>query len=402
MSLRPQTITSPEDQKVTFVELFFDLVFVFSVTQVVGLFHDGIDWTSVGQAVLVFWLVWWAWTQFTWALNAADTTHQLVELGALVATAVAFFMAVALPDAFHGRAAWFAVTYVLVRVIGLTLYAWVASSNRGQRAAVRTFGIVSIGGLVAVLIGGFVGGALQYWFWGLAIVLDIIAAAIGGQVTGWNLHPEHFGERHGLFVIIALGETLIVAAGGAADVPWTGDLIAVALLTVAVTCGLWWSYFLQAKPALDHALASYSGARQPMMARDVFSLLHFPMLCGVIAYAAAIEEAVAHPGEALPLEARIALAVGLVLFVGGMAVAMWRATGRPLLPRAILSIGTAIAVVAVTGLTSWLTLAIALFGIVAISIVEQRTGMPVVVARPEGRNSGRRPLATDGTSDETV
>jgi len=96
-----QNISSPEDQSVTFVELFFDLVFVFSVTQIVGLLHNGLDWTVVGQAILIFWLVWWTWSQFTWALNAADTTHPLVQLGTLLATAVAFFMAVALPEAFR-------------------------------------------------------------------------------------------------------------------------------------------------------------------------------------------------------------------------------------------------------------------------------------------------------------
>ena len=135
--MRSQPISSPEDQSVTFVELFFDLVFVFSVTQVVGLLHGGLDWTVVGQAILVFWLVWWAWSQFTWALNAADTTHPFVQLGTLLATAVAFFMAVALPDAFGERALWFAVAYVLVRVIGLVLYAWVASEDSAQQAAVR-------------------------------------------------------------------------------------------------------------------------------------------------------------------------------------------------------------------------------------------------------------------------
>jgi low temperature requirement protein LtrA len=162
--MRSQSITSPKDQNVTFVELFFDLVFVFSVTQVVGLLHRGLDWIVVGQAILVFWLVWWAWTQFIWALNAADTTHPLVEVGTLFATAVAFFMAVALPGAFQDRAIWFAFTYILVRVIGLTLYAWVASENPTQRAAVRTFALVSVGGLGAVLIGSIVGGTLQYWF----------------------------------------------------------------------------------------------------------------------------------------------------------------------------------------------------------------------------------------------
>jgi len=374
--MKSQTIISPEDQKVTFVELFFDLVFVFSVTQVVSLLHHGLDWAVVGQATLVFWLVWWAWSQFTWALNAADTTHPLVELGVLIATAVALFMAVALPGAFQDRSLWFAITYVLVRVIGLTLHAWVASEDPSQRAAVRSFTIVSVGGLIAVLIGGYLGGTAQYLFWGLAILLDVVAAAVGGQAEGWNLHPEHFGERHGLFVIIALGETLIVAAGTVTDAVWTGDLLALAVLAVAITCGLWWSYFPRAKPVLDQALESRRGADQAMMARDVFSLIHFPMMCGVIAYAASVEAAVAHPDEPLSLAARVALAAGLVLFVGGMAVAIWRATRRLLLPRVILAAVTAIAIVAVTGVASLLTLVIALAGIVAIAALEQRTGSP--------------------------
>jgi low temperature requirement protein LtrA len=370
-------IVSPEDQNVTFVELFFDLVFVFSVTQVVSLLHHGLDWAAVGQAILVFWLVWWAWSQFTWALNAADTTHHLVQIGVLAATAVAFFMAVALPGAFHDRSSWFAVTYVLVRVIGLSLHAWVASADASQGAAVRRFTLVSAGGLLAVLTGGFLGGAAQYWLWGLAILLDVIAAAVGGQSEGWNLHPEHFGERHGLFVIIALGETLIVAAGAATDALWTRDLLGVAVLAVAITCGLWWSYFPRAKPVLDGALETRRGAEQAKMARDVFSLIHFPMMCGVVAYAAAVETAVAHLGEPLSLVGRLALAVGLALFVGGMAIAVWRATRRLLLPRLLLTALPALAIVTVTGVASTLTLAIALAGIVAIAALEGRTGGPV-------------------------
>jgi low temperature requirement protein LtrA len=373
--MRSQQISSPEDQNVTFVELFFDLVFVFSVTQVVGLLHNGLDWTVVGQAILVFWLVWWAWSQFTWALNAADTTHPLVQLGTLLATAVAFFMAVALPDAFGDRALWFAITYILVRVIGLALYAWVASEDPSQKAAVRIWIIVSLGGLAAVLIGGLLGGVYQFWFWAAAILLDVIAAAIGGQAEGWNLHPEHFSERHALFVIIALGETLIVAAGRVTSASWTNNLLAVAVLAVAITCGLWWSYFPRAKPVLDQALESVRGAELARMARDVFSFLHFPMLCGVIAYAFVVEEIVAHPGEPLPFAGRVALAAGLVLFVGGMAIAIWRATRRLPVPRIILTAGTAIAVVAVSGINGLYSLVIVFAGIVAIVVVEQIRGL---------------------------
>ncbi|MEZ4710604.1 MAG: low temperature requirement protein A [Caldilineaceae bacterium] len=370
-------ITSPEDQRVTFVELFFDLVFVFSVTQVVGLLHHELNWRGVGQAILVFWLVWWAWTQFTWALNAGDTTHPLIELGALAATAVAFFMAVALPDAFHGRALWFAAPYVLVRVIGLTLYTLVAAADSSLQMALRRFAVLSISGLLAVLVGGVLGGAWQYLFWALAIVLDVAAAAIGGQADGWNLHPDHFSERHGLFVIIALGETLIVAAGGVTGAAWTSELIAAAIMAVAVTCALWWCYFIRAKPMLDHALENATGANLAMMARDVFSLLHFPMLCGVIAFAVAIEEIVIHPAEPLPVLGRMALAIGLALFVGGAALAIGRATGRIPIARVVL-IGILLVLLPFfADITPALTLLIAFVILAAIAIWEQRSASVV-------------------------
>ena len=370
--MKSQNIISPEDQRVSFVELFFDLVFVFSVTQVVSFFHDGVDWIAVGQAVLVFWLVWWAWTQFTWSLNAADTTHHTVVLSVLVATAVTFFMAVALPGAFQEKSAWFAIAYVLVRIIGLTVNALAASGNSAQWAAVRTFSLISIGGLVAVLGGGFIGGTAQYWLWGLAIVFDVFATGVGGQMEGWDLNAEHFGERHGLFIIIALGETLIVAAGGVSSTVWTNDLLIVSAVTVALTCGLWWSYFIRAKPVLDEALETHRSIDQTQIACDVFSLLHFLIICGVIAYAVAVEEVVAHPSEALSLVARGSLAVALLLFVGGTAVAVWRAKGQLLLPRVTLVGVTAVAVVGVTAVTALFTLLIALIGVIVITVLEQQ------------------------------
>ena len=194
--------------------------------------------------------MWWAWTQFTWTLNAADTTHGWIELGTSAATAAAFVMAIALPDAFHERALGFAAAYVSVRAIGLASQAWVSWTHPAQRAAVRSFALVSLGGLAAVIVGGLVGGAALYGFWGLAILLDVLAAAVGGQSGGWNIRAEHFAERHGLFVIIALGETLIVAAGGVTGAAWTNEVLRVAVLAVAVTCGLWWSYFPRLKPGL--------------------------------------------------------------------------------------------------------------------------------------------------------
>ncbi len=367
-----QNISSPEDQSVTFVELFFDLVFVFSATQVVGLLHDGLSGLVIGQAVLVFWLVWWAWTQFTWALNAANTDNAFIESGTLLATAVAFFMAVSLPGAFGGLAVWFALTYVIVRSIGLIMYYWVTSQDPQQRSAVRVFFITSTAGLLAVLIGSLLGGTWQYLLWGLAIILDVVAAQISGRVEGWRVHPEHFAERHGLFVIIALGETLIVAAGQFTGEAWTGPIVTVAVLAVALTCGLWWTYFPRAKPVLEEALCSSDDLQRTQIARDSYSLIHFLMVLGIIAYAFVVEEGVAHPNEALPLEGRIALAAGLLLFVGGMAAAIWRATRQVLIIRLLVTLTAGTLIIFIPGLPVASSLTVAVLAILIIIVVEQR------------------------------
>ncbi len=366
-------IAKPEDQTVTFVELFFDLVFVFSVTQVVKLLHNGFTWLAVGQAILVFWLIWWAWTQFAWTLNTADTNKPLIQLVVLIATGVAFFMAVGVPQAFANRALWFAVPYVLVKMIGIALLYFVATEVPAYRAGLRTWIVLSSGGLLAVLIGGLVGGTIQYWLWGLAILLDIFAGSVSGRGRdyAWSIRPAHFAERHGLFVIIALGETLILAASGVSETLWTGELLLVAILAVAITGGLWWSYFPRAMPVLEHALTSSEGSKQSSIAVDSYSFMHFLMLAGIIAYAAAIEQAIAHPTEPLPLAETVAFALGMILFVSGMAVAQWRATGALPLPRVILNIVTGIAIVAAVGVDTILTLGIALVGIVAIGVLEK-------------------------------
>jgi len=365
-----ETIASPHDQKVTFVELFFDLVFVFCVTQVVSLLHDGVTWRSVGEVVLVFWLVWWGWTQFTWALNAADTTHPRVELATLLATGVAFFLAATIPLAFHGHSLWFASTYVAVRVLGLLVYDWVAWEDKSQRAAVRFFSLVSVSGLIAVLLGGITGGTGQYVWWSLAIVLDLAAAAFGANSEGWNLRPEHFSERHGLFVIIALGESLIVAAIGLSKGVWSAAQVVTAIISVAIAGTMWWSYFVRSKLELDHALESVEGKDRSMLARDAYSIIHFPMLLGIIAFAATIEHALSHASDPLDRAGRALLAASVLLFAGGMAIALKRAGREIKMARRWVPLATAAAVFALSGVAAMVSLAVVLIGLTLLALGE--------------------------------
>ena len=372
VAVTPSSIVSPADQRVSFVELFFDLVFVFCVTQVVQLLHDGYSAGALVRATLVFWLVWWCWTQFTWTLNAADTSHHKIELATLVATGVAFFMAVAIPQAFSGKARTFALAYVAARLIGLAMQSWVARAASPKLHATATrFMLTSFAGLIAVLVGAYLGGMWQYYLWGAAILLDALAAYDGGDAD-WNLHADHFAERHGLFVIITLGETLIVTGAGVTNKPWTQELLTVAVMAVACTGGLWWVYFVRAKPALDRAFEQKTGAAQSRLARDAYSLLHFPIVFGLITFAVTIGEAIAHPGEPLKLSYRVGLAVGMILYLAGMSAGLQRASARALRWRVPLTVVLAVLLIAVSAGAAVITFAVLLIGLFAVAAAEQR------------------------------
>jgi len=366
-------LTKPTDQSVTFVELFFDLVFVFSVTQVVTLLGHEISWQTAGQATLVFWLIWWAWTQFAWALNTANTEDSFIRLGVLFSTGIAFFMAVGVPDVFTGGALRFALPYILVKIVGNILLYFVSLEIPATRARLRKWVLFSSGGLIAVFLGAYYGGVAQYWLWGLAILLDINTANVSGRSGSfeWSFRSDHFAERHGLFVIIALGEMLILTAGGTSETFWTIEYLTVVLLVVMLSIGLWWTYFGRAQEALENALSSARGSTQSRIAVDIYSLLHFAILSGLIGFAASIESALSHPIEALPTPHIVAFSIGMILFVGAMAFALWRATGNIPYLRFTFLIVAVLAIFALAGLAVKFTLGIALTAIIAISILEK-------------------------------
>ncbi len=347
---QPWRATGP--QSVTFVELFFDLVFVFAITQITAYIAHHLTPDGVAVSVLLFWLIWWAWTQFTWTLNPADTTHRGVRLLTLVATAMAFAMAIAVPGAFGDDGLWFALPYVLVRVIGLGLQARVDLEVEGSdHSGLRRWVTLSAIGLVLVLVGAVLDPAIRPAIWGLAIVADLVAAAIAGSRESWDLHPSHLSERHGLIVIIALGESIIVAGTGVVGEPRTPDLVAAVGVALLVTCLLWWTYFGWLKDALEHATATADRRHIGPLARDVYSLGHFPLIFGIIAFAAAVEEIVVHPADPAPLPVVIALAAGIVLFVGSSALAYWRLHHRVLVGRIAVLMVLSVAVVAISGLS---------------------------------------------------
>ena len=346
--MSPARLHAPEPQSVTFVELFFDLVFVFAVTQVTVLTAGDLTAAGALRSVLLFWLVWWSWTQFTWTLNPADTDHTLVRACTLVATATAFVMAASVPRAYGDDPLWFVAPYLVVRLLGLALQVRIDLERAAvdDRHGVWRWAGASVVALAVVLAGTTVGVEGRTWLWGAAVVGDLVAASFAGRGHVWDIDAAHFSERHGLFVIIALGESLIVAGTAVASETRTASLITVAAAALVVACLLWWTYFGWLKAALEEGLARTPPADLGRVARDAFSLAHFALVCGIVGFAVAVEEIVAHPDEPLHDEVALALGAGVTLFVGFSAFALWRARGALLLPRLVLLAATSAALAA--------------------------------------------------------
>jgi low temperature requirement protein LtrA len=367
---RPR-LHAPQEQPVTFVELFFDLVFVFAVTQVTVLTAHHLDFPGVGRSVLLFWLVWWAWTQFTWTLSPADTQHPVVRVCVLVATGSAFVMAASVSRAFEDDALWFAVPYIVIRLLGMAVQVLVdRERDRSELGISMAWLTISTVGLIAVLAGALVDPPARNWLWLLGIALDLAAAAAASRNAIWDINPRHFSERHGLFVIIALGESLIVAGTAVAGEDRTAELLAAAGGSLLVVCLLWWTYFGWLKDALEHGFVAADRVSVGPIARDAFSLLHFPLICGVVGFAVAVEEMMLHPEVPASGPVIASLAVGVALFVGSSAMAYWRISGQVLGPRLVILLLTSILVILLRDAVPVWPLAAVATGLLTIAAVE--------------------------------
>lgn len=314
-------------KRVDFLELFFDLVFVFAVTQLVTLLHGDHSATGWLHAALALWLVWWAWSQFAWAGNAIDLSRTPVRLAVLAVTMTMLGSAAALPDAFGDDTAWFTLPYVAVRLAGLALYWFGLAGQPRHRAALRSYLPIALVSPVLVAFGALPDVDERVALWCLAAAVDVASVAAAGRGE-FHVEPHHFAERHGLIVIIALGESVIAIGATAADAGLTGSVVAVALASFAAVAALWWCYFDRLHAVLERRLVDeVDHRRRGHLARDVFTLLHLPIVAGVVLFAAA-EEAVVHPADEPDAFTLVALAAGVSLFLAGTGLARWRSTTR--------------------------------------------------------------------------
>jgi len=310
------------EQRVTPIELFFDLVFVFGLTQVTAMLADDPTAGGLFRGLLVLLSLWWAWGGFAWLTNNAPphgNRARLLIFGSMAAMLVA---ALATPRAFGDDATTFAVAYALVRVFHLGFYVTALPWEDGRRAVLR-FTPTSLLGSALLVVASLLERDAQMVVWCAALLVDIGGLYLSGT-TGWHLEPGHFVERYALIVIIALGESIVALGVGAEGLDVDAGVIAAAVLGVAASAAMWWCYFDVVAVVAERRLHALHGEARLRMARDSYSYLHFLMIAGVVLFALGVKKTLGDVEKELGAVAAVGLCGGAGLYLLGHIAFRWR------------------------------------------------------------------------------
>jgi low temperature requirement protein LtrA len=310
MQARPRETA---EERVTALELFFDLIFVFAITQVTGLVVDDPTWAGLAKGLVVLGVLWWAWAAYAWLTNTIDPEEGVVRLAMFGAMGAMLIASLAVPDVFGDDAFLFACAYAFVRIAHLLLYAVAGRGDRDLLGAVARLGVGSAVGVTLLFVAAALDGRVQVTVWAIALIADLLGPYVGGG-RGWRLSAGHFAERHALVVIIALGES-IVALGLGASHRLDAGVVAAALLGLAIAAAMWWAYFDVVSIVAERKLRELTGRAQLEMARDSYSYLHLPMVAGIVLFAVGVKKTMAHVGDPLALVPAVALCGGVALYL---------------------------------------------------------------------------------------
>ena len=303
-----------EGEQVSPLELFFDLVFVLAITQCTQLMSDDPTWEGLARGLLVLGMLWWAWVGYSWLTSVVDPEDDAVRLVIFAAMGAMLLVALAVPEAFGDLGLLFALAYAVVRYSQIGLFVIASRDAPGLRRSVVGLAMSTTLGVGLLVGASFLDGTEQGALWALALALDM-----GGPLfinsEGWRLVPAHFAERHGLILIIALGESIVAIGVGVGAGLSFGQGVA-AVVGIALACGMWWLYFdvvaLVAARRLERAAV---GRDQNEMARDSYSYLHFPMVAGIVLVALGLKKTLEHVEDPLKLVPAVALLGGLAAYL---------------------------------------------------------------------------------------
>jgi low temperature requirement protein LtrA len=324
---------SQHEERVKPLELFFDLVFVFAITQVASLLSADPSWGGLLRGMLVLGALWWAWAAYAWLTNTLNPEEGAVRIAMFAAMAAMLIVALAVPEAFDEHGVVFGVAYLVVRAMHLALYALAARGDRDLLGAVLRMTPSSTISGVLILTAGFLEGEQRVALWLIGLAIDYLGVLVGrGQ--GWRLSPGHFAERHGLIVIIAIGESIVALGVGATGTPLTAGVIGSALVGVTIATALWWTYFDWVAIVVEQRLRQASGAHQATLARDAYSYLHFAMVAGIVLFAVSLKKTLADFDRHLETVPAAALCGGLGVYLLAHVLLRYRISrtigrGRP-------------------------------------------------------------------------
>jgi low temperature requirement protein LtrA len=301
------------EQRVTPLELFFDLVVVFAFTQVTQLMSNDLSWTGVGRGLLVLAAIWWLWTGYAWLTNSLEPEEGVVRAGMFAAMAALLVAALAVPGAFGADAVAFGVAYLFVRLLHLGLYALAGKRDPDLLEAVLRFIPTATVAPLLILLAAAFDGAAQAALWIVALAVDYLGA-LRGRGQGWTVAPAHFAERHGLIIIIALGESIVAIGVGAAGTSLTAGVVTAAILAIVVIAALWWAYFDVYAVLAEQQLVRTRGATRSRLARDIYSYFHLPMVAGIVLFALGLKKTIERYDEPLATIPAVALCCGLSLY----------------------------------------------------------------------------------------
>ena len=355
--------------RVTALELFFDLVFVLALTQCTALMAADPTWEGLVRGMLVLAVLWWSWGGYAWLTSVIDPEEGAVRVALFAAMAAFLIAALSVPGAFADDALAFACAYGIVRVAHIWLFTLTSRDDPGLRRSVMGLATGTAIGIALLLAASATDGVKQGALWAVALLLDVGLPFLFWS-EGWRLMPAHFAERHGLILIIALGESIVAIGVGSDAIVDVGVMVA-ASLGVGIAAAMWWLYFdvivWLGEDALLHA---EPGKEQNELARDSYSLLHFPMVAGVVLGALGLKTTLAHVGDALDPVPAAALLVGVALYLLAHFGFRWRMAGSVSTHRLVGGLAVlALYPVAIT-LPALVTVALVLAVLVALIVYE--------------------------------
>lgn len=306
------------------LELFFDLVFVFAVTQCTALMASNPTWGGMGRGLLALAALWWAWTAYAWLTSVIDPEQDATRVTIFAAMGAMLVVSLCVPQAFGDLALGFALAYAAVRGIQILLFTLASPGDAGLRRSVAGLAVSSAISVVLLVAASFVDAPYREALWFVAIACDMLGPLLFGS-DGWKLIPGHFAERHGLIVIIALGESIVAIGVGASHVSIDATVAAVGILGVFLSAALWWLYFDVAALATERRLSAMEpGQAQNALARDAYSYAHLVLVAGIVLLALGLKTVMTHVQDPLHVEGAAALAGGVALYLFGHVAFRYR------------------------------------------------------------------------------